>query len=163
MDAFMALVWGPSWRDLLERRVPGGGTQVERDAAATFESDLPALQSWRFDAEDAQRIDGPVLLVSGSASGPLFEEIRDLVHAWFPQTEEELLADANHGFPITHPRELAAALAVFLRRAATPFPVTFHENPLDERARTATAADVHGRARLLAGTPLNQLRLQIAA
>ena len=53
-----------------------------RDAAATFESDLPALQTWRCDAEDAQRVDVPVLLVSGTASGPLFEEIRDLVHAW---------------------------------------------------------------------------------
>jgi pimeloyl-ACP methyl ester carboxylesterase len=120
VDAFMALVWGPSWRDWVERRVPGGGTQGERDAAATFESDLPALQAWRFDAEDAQRVDVPVLLVSGTASGPLFEEIRDLVHAWFPQTEEELLADANHGFPITHPRELATALAAFLRRHPVP-------------------------------------------
>jgi pimeloyl-ACP methyl ester carboxylesterase len=116
VDAFMVSVWGPSWRDWVERRVPGGGTQAEQDAAAIFESDLPALQTWRFGAEDARRVDMPVLLVVGSASGPLFDEIRDLVHAWFPQTEEAVLADANHAFPITHPRELAAGLVAFLRR-----------------------------------------------
>jgi len=116
VDAFMSLVWNPGWRESVERRVPGSGTQAERDAAALFESDLPAIQTWRVGAEDVRRVEVPVLFVTGSASGPLFEEIRDLVHAWFPQAEDVVVADANHGFPISHPHEVAAGLAAFLRR-----------------------------------------------
>ena len=116
VDGFMRMFGGPSWRDSVERRVPGGAAQAERDAAATFESDVPALEAWQFGADQARRVRAPVLLVTGAASGVLFEEIHDLVHALLPQTEDMLLAGANHIFTVTHPRELAAGLAAFLRR-----------------------------------------------
>jgi 3-oxoadipate enol-lactonase len=116
VDGFMRLFCGPSWRDWIERRVPGGAAQAERDAVPTFESDVPALQTWQFGADQARKIQAPVLLVTGAASGTMFQEIRDLARVLLPQTEDVVLPDANHAFTMTHPQELAAVLATFLRR-----------------------------------------------
>jgi Predicted hydrolases or acyltransferases (alpha/beta hydrolase superfamily) len=116
LDAFMGLVWGPDWPAIVERRVPGGVAQAERDVATLFESDLPALMSWRFGAADAGRYAGPVLHVGGTASGPLLGEIRALIREWLPQTEDVAVDGANHAFPMTHPTEVAVALADFFGR-----------------------------------------------
>lgn len=115
LDAFMAMVWGPDWPAIVERRVPGGVAQAERDVATVFESDLPALMAWPFGAAEARRYEGPVLYVGGTAGGPLFEEIRALIREWLPQTEDVVVEGANHAFPLTHP-EIATALADFLGR-----------------------------------------------
>jgi pimeloyl-ACP methyl ester carboxylesterase len=72
--------------------------------------------SWRFDAQDASRIHCPVLRVSGSDSGPWFAEVRDLVIARLPQTEDVLLTGADHSLASTHTPQVADALADLLGR-----------------------------------------------
>lgn len=120
IDDFMALVWGREWRANLEQRVPGGGEQAEKDAMTVFESDLPALRDWRFEAGDARSITQPMLYLGGTESGPLFDDIRNLVRSWFPHAQDKVLTGANHSFPITHPMEVAISLATFFARHPLP-------------------------------------------
>jgi pimeloyl-ACP methyl ester carboxylesterase len=118
LEEFLAVVIGPDWRTEVEQRLPGAAEQMQRDTTTFFDTDLPALLSWRFDAEDASRIDCPVLQISGSDSGPWFAAVRELVLAWFPQTEDVLLAGADHSLALTHTPQVADALADFLGRHA---------------------------------------------
>jgi pimeloyl-ACP methyl ester carboxylesterase len=116
LDDFLAIVIGPNWRAEIEQRLPGAAEQMRRDTATFFDTDLPALLSWRFDAEDARRINCPVLHISGSDSGPWFAEVRDLVLTWLPQTEDVLVTGADHSLALTHTAQVADALADFLGR-----------------------------------------------
>lgn len=118
LEEFLALAIGPDWRTEVERRLPGAAEQMQRDTTTFFDTDLPALLSWRFDAEDARRVTCPVLHISGSESGPWFAEVRDLVLTWFPQAEDVLLTGADHSLALTHTPQIADALAAFLDRHA---------------------------------------------
>jgi pimeloyl-ACP methyl ester carboxylesterase len=116
VHAFFAAVCGPDWRSHVESTVPGGVEQAENDAATLFESDLPSVGAWEFGAEEAAKINQPVLYVLGSGSVPLFGEGRDLLHSWLPRTEDAVLADATHLLQMARPADAAAALADFLKR-----------------------------------------------
>lgn len=118
LEEFLVHVIGPDWRTEIEQRLPGAAEQMQRDTTTFFDTDLPALLSWRFDAEDAARINCPVLQISGTDSGPWFAEVRDLVLAWLPQTEDVLLTGADHSLVLTHTPQVADALADFLGRHA---------------------------------------------
>lgn len=118
LEEFLALVIGPEWRTEVERRLPGAAQQMQRDAATFFDTDLPALLSWHFEAEDAGRVACPVLHISGSDSGPWFAEVRDLMRTWLPQVEDVLFTGADHSLTLTHTPQIADALADFLGRNA---------------------------------------------
>ena len=120
LEEFLALVIGPDWRTEVEQRLPGAAEQMQRDATTFFETDLPALLSWRFDAEDARRVTCPVLHICGSDSGPWFAEVRDLILTWLPQAEDVVLTGADHSLALTHTPQVAEALADFLGRHAIP-------------------------------------------
>jgi pimeloyl-ACP methyl ester carboxylesterase len=120
LEEFLAQLIGPDWRTEVAQRLPGAAEQMQRDTTTFFDTDLPALLSWRFDAEDARRITCPVLQISGSDSGPWFAEVRDLVVHWLPQTEDILLTGADHSLALTHTPKIADALADFLARHAIP-------------------------------------------
>ena len=107
---------GADWRRDLEGQLPGAATQADRDAGTFFATDLPALLGWRFSVDDAHRISQPTLYVGGTASGPWFAEVRDLVLAWLPQAEDVVLDGADHSLALTHAPALAAALTSFLHR-----------------------------------------------
>jgi pimeloyl-ACP methyl ester carboxylesterase len=116
VHAFIAAVGGRDWRSHVERNVPGGIEQAESDAATLFDSDLPSIAAWKFDAEQARKINQPVLFVLGSDSVPLFVQGRDLLHSLLPHTEDALLADATHLLQMARPAEAAAALVDFLKK-----------------------------------------------
>ena len=118
LEEFLSLVIGPDWRTEVEQRLPGAAEQMQRDTTTFFDTDLPALLSWRFDAEDAHRVNCPVLHISGSDSGPWFAEVRDLVLTWLPQAEDVLITGADHSLALTHAPQIADALADFLGRHA---------------------------------------------
>jgi pimeloyl-ACP methyl ester carboxylesterase len=109
LEEFLALVIGPDWRTEVEQRLPGAAEQMQRDTATFFDTDLPALLSWRFTASDARRV-----------SCPVFHEVRDLVRTWLPQAENALLTGADHSLALTHASEVADAVADFLGRHAIP-------------------------------------------
>lgn len=113
---FSAAIWGPDWRAMLERRIPGGVQQMEKDAALLFDSDLPALQAWSFGPEEAAAVTHPVLHLAGSDALPIIEDVRVRIRTLLPQTEETLIDGANHSFAVTRPEEVAAALEAFWAR-----------------------------------------------
>lgn len=116
LEEFLPLVYGPHWHARMEQELPGATEQMQRDAATFFDTDLPALLSWRFDAALAGRVACPVLLVSGSAGGPWFAEVRRLMLTWLSHAEDVVLAGADHSLAVTHADPLAQALVGFLRR-----------------------------------------------
>lgn len=69
LEEFLDLAIGPEWRTEVEQNLPGAAEQMQRDTATFFDTDLPALLSWSFEAEDAGRVACPVLHISGSDSG----------------------------------------------------------------------------------------------
>jgi pimeloyl-ACP methyl ester carboxylesterase len=115
LDRFMARVLGPDWRTDIEQHLPGGAEQVEQDAETFFATDMPALMTWRFRAEDARRISQPVLYIGGSESGPWFAEVPELLLSWLRQAQDVVLKGADHSLAITHPAQVAEAIRAFLR------------------------------------------------
>jgi pimeloyl-ACP methyl ester carboxylesterase len=120
LDRFLTRVVGPDWRAAIERALPGAAEQMEQDTGTFFDTDIPALLAWRFEAEDARGITQAVLHIGGSESGQWFAEVRELVLAWLPQAEDVVLAGADHSLALTHPAQVAAALVDFLRRHPIP-------------------------------------------
>ncbi|HZJ07026.1 MAG TPA: alpha/beta hydrolase [Nocardioidaceae bacterium] len=114
LDRFLVRVVGPDWRQDIERHLPDGTAQVERDADTFFATDIPALLSWRFGQEDARRISQPVLYIGGAESGTWFAEVRELVLGWLPHAQDVMLAGADHSLALTHAAQVAAAMKSFL-------------------------------------------------
>jgi len=116
LGRFLRRVVGPDWRRDIAQHLPAGTAHVERDAETFFATDLPALLSWRFSGEDARRIRQPALYVGGTASGPWFAEVRQLILAWLPHAEDILIEGADHSLALTHAQQVATAIESFLRR-----------------------------------------------
>ena len=116
VDIFGRGVGGPDWRAEVGRTVPGGPEQAEDDARTFFEIELPALANWELDVEKAAKISQPILFVHGSASAPMFQEGRELVHTWFPHTEDLVVPGADHLLQMRAPRAVAEGVAGFLSR-----------------------------------------------
>jgi len=116
LEEFLTMLIGPDWRAEAERRLTGSVAQMERDATTFFATDLPALLTWEFNADDAARIASPVFYVGGAQSGPWFAEVRELILDWLPQAEDTVIPGAGHSLALTHPAELATAVVRFLRR-----------------------------------------------
>lgn len=117
VDEFLSLVGRDDWRQVIERAVPGGVEQAERDAATFFESELPTVAAWSFDVGRASVITCPVLSVLGSDSGPLFAEGRHFLHNWFPDCIDADLAGVTHLLQMEATEAVAEAVGHFLRTA----------------------------------------------
>lgn len=114
LDEFLTMVIGPDWRHDIEKQLPGSPTQMQADTPTFFDVDLPALLAWQFTAEDAARIDCPVLYVGGTESGPWFDEVRALVRAWVPHADDAAISGADHSLALTHAPQVAEAIASFI-------------------------------------------------
>ena len=124
VDSFMALVCGSDWRAEVQRTVPGGPEQAERDAATFFDVELPALGAWILSKEKASLICQPALYVLGAESGPRFERAKQVFQSIATHAEELLLPGMNHLLMIRNPTMVAQAIAHFLTR-----------HPLNDRPR----------------------------
>jgi pimeloyl-ACP methyl ester carboxylesterase len=116
VDSFMALVGGSAWRAEVQRTVPGGPAQAERDAATFFDVELPALGAWILSRENARRISQPILYVLGAESGPHFERAKQALQSVATHTEEALLPGMNHLLMMRDPGMVARSIAGFLAR-----------------------------------------------
>lgn len=116
LEVFMAMPMGPDWQVVTDAVLPGSSAQMRRDSTTFFDTDLPAVLSWRFGADDARRIVCPVLHVGGSDSGPWFAAVRTLILDWFPWAVDVVIDGADHALAMTHAGEVAYALAAFVRR-----------------------------------------------
>lgn len=116
LDAFLTIVIGPDWQQVTEEALPGSSTQMRQDVATFFDTDLPALLTWRFGPDDADRIGCPVLYVGGSESGSWFAEVFELILRWIPHAEDVIIDGADHSLALTHAPRIAEVLSAFLAR-----------------------------------------------
>lgn len=111
LDEFLSMLIGPDWRHVTEQRLPDSSMQMQRDASTFFDNDIPALLEWDFGPSQSSSITCPVLYIGGSASGPWFDEVRELMHSWFPDAGDVVIEGADHSLAVTHPRQIARAIA----------------------------------------------------
>lgn len=116
LEEFLTLVIGSDWRQVAENQLPGSSGQMQRDIVTFFDTDLPALLDWDFGPGDSRQITCPVLHIGGTESGRWFAEVRELILEWFPHAQDVTVDGADHSLALTHPVEIAEALAAFLRR-----------------------------------------------
>jgi pimeloyl-ACP methyl ester carboxylesterase len=119
IDGCLRIVFGPGYRGVLDRVVPGAFAQAVADADTFFQFEMPALQQWTFTQADAGRIEQPVLSVLGSKSHTHWigrREVHELVQAWFPRTEPFVLRGAAHALQIENATDMAKGLAGFFAR-----------------------------------------------
>jgi pimeloyl-ACP methyl ester carboxylesterase len=118
-DAFLKEVNGDNYRQVIDDRLPAGAFDLAlADLDTFFQVEMPALQEWRFTADDAKRITLPVVSVIGNDSAPVFIESHDLVMQWFPQAEELRIPEATHGLQMINPRAIAEGLSRFFAQHA---------------------------------------------
>src|SRR5919202_3119840 len=103
----------PGDRALVARNVPGALEQAIRDLDTYFRVEVPAHEAWNFTSAEGEQINQPVLWVEASESRPLYQECRDRVKAWMPQTETVVLDGASHLLHIQQPARAAALLSKF--------------------------------------------------
>ncbi|MCB0911542.1 MAG: alpha/beta fold hydrolase [Propionibacteriaceae bacterium] len=114
LESFMAATVGPDWRTRQESLAPGSVARIERDAAAFFAGDIPGLVAWEYGRGKAERVAAPVLYVGGTESGPWFDQTRAWASSLFPGLTSVTIQGAGHDLALTHPAELAGAIARFL-------------------------------------------------
>jgi pimeloyl-ACP methyl ester carboxylesterase len=116
-DAFLTGVVGTDYRQVIARFLPPGAFELAvSDLDTFFQVELPALQQWRFTAEEATRLQQPVLAVVGAETAPIFREGHELLKQWLPQAEELVVPQATHGLQFMNPRAVADGLARFFAR-----------------------------------------------
>lgn len=116
---FMSVVSGmdaPTWRAVLDERVPGAVEQAIKDADTFFGVELPALTEWAFTAEQAAAIGQPVLSVRGTNTQPLWVEVADFLQASVPHVEDCLIDGVGHLLHVERSEPVARAIAQFLDR-----------------------------------------------
>ena len=101
---------------LLEERIPGAVAQAIGDADTFFGIELPALAEWTFGAEQAARLDRPVLSVVGSETQPMWVEVAELLRSALPQVDECTIDGVGHLLQIQRPEPVARGMAEFLGR-----------------------------------------------
>jgi 3-oxoadipate enol-lactonase len=115
-DDFLVAMGGAGYREPLESVLPGAFHQAVADSDGFFTAEFPALGEWGFSAEDAKRVQAPVLRVQGEETIPWFAESNELLSEWLPESESSKIPDQGHFFPLTDPRRVAESVAPFLAR-----------------------------------------------
>ena len=114
VDTFAHGVFGPGYREALERGLPGAFEQAVADADAFFAQELPALQEWPFTEADARRVTCSVLAVRGEKSVPTFRPRLELLVSWLPQAESFELPGGSHLLHLENAPAVAEGMSSFL-------------------------------------------------
>lgn len=115
--AFMSAVSGLDWpacRALFAERVPGLTEQSVKDADTFFGIELPSLIEWSLTAEDAGRLQHPVLAVLGTETLPLWVEVTEYLRSTVPNLTVSTVDGVGHLLHIQRAEPVAAAIAQFL-------------------------------------------------
>jgi hypothetical protein len=115
VEVFGDNIFGMNWQSIIERAIPGSVEQALKDLD-TFIQELSAIQEWQFGSQQVAMIQQPLLSVRGVLRNNLFMiEVRDLLHSWFPQTEN-LDVLTTHLLQMQDPKSVAHGLAEFFSR-----------------------------------------------
>jgi pimeloyl-ACP methyl ester carboxylesterase len=115
-DDFLTAMGGTGYREPLDRLLPGSFDQAVRDSDAFFTVEFPALGEWGFSAEDAKRIDAPVLRVLGENTIPWFVDSDALFGKWLPNNEQSKIPGVGHFLQMEDPGPVAEGMAAFFAR-----------------------------------------------
>jgi pimeloyl-ACP methyl ester carboxylesterase len=120
LDIFMRDAVATDWKRALARTIPGSIEQAERDVRTTFEIETRAHGEWDFGEQKARTISQPILHIVGGDSHAMFQEIRKVLHSWFPQQVEDLavpgVAHGLHQMGGPYSAAVAEGMSRFLRR-----------------------------------------------
>lgn len=111
LETFSDAIFGPGWQTIVEQAVPGAVEQAVKDLD-TFIQELAPMQEWQFGPSDAAAIRKPVLSILGIRSTPYQQEVRQLLHAWLPQTED-CDVQSTHLLQMQDPQGVAHGLTEF--------------------------------------------------
>ena len=112
MSTFSQMSYGPEWRTLASR-VPGGPAQVEQDVDTVFQSEVPAMTSWRFGPAEGARILQPAIyLTGGGRHGGSLKQLK----TWVSGLESAIVPGTTHAMLMEDPKAVAEAIAAFLKR-----------------------------------------------
>ena len=101
------------WGDVPWDRLPEAQRTYAADRIHLIEESVPGL------IEDSQAIlapglleavDAPVTLIYGDRSPPIIDVVLEALETRLPRTRRVVIEGAGHMAPITHPREVAAAI-----------------------------------------------------
>lgn len=115
---FLGGVFGPNWRGELPGMVANGLEQVEANADLFFQSEMHAVLAYRFPPARVG-ISQPALLIL-SSEGESQASYAQALASWLPQTQQFVVADANHNLPMKQPHSIAERMAVFLGDTNAP-------------------------------------------
>lgn len=117
LDRLFIYLGGPTYREESDRHLPPGWFErIVADWKTGFQHDFVAMNSWGFDADDAARIDAPVLNMRAANSTALHHAYHDAIRSWIPHADNVALPDTGHFMPETNPKGTAEVLADFFSR-----------------------------------------------
>jgi pimeloyl-ACP methyl ester carboxylesterase len=117
VEAWLGPAFGPGWRDVLERALPGAFEQAVSDADTPFGVEVPSLQAWPRGPDDLRGLAVPVYtIVNEGAAWPGFRQTHDALLAWPPRAAGVVVPAASHLLQIEQPAAVADAIARFLDR-----------------------------------------------
>ena len=113
VDTWLTGAFGPGYREIADRALPGWFEQSVKDADVVFQVEAANIQQWSFTDVEAARINQPVLSAYHQDNWPGFQKAHELLQAWIPQTETAVLPIERHLLQIMDPRAVAATLTAF--------------------------------------------------
>jgi pimeloyl-ACP methyl ester carboxylesterase len=115
VEALFTVIQGDDWRVAFEV-VPDGPAKVVADAPTLFEVEMPALQSWTFEAEQVAAIDAPALVMGGTESVGFPPAATELLAKLLGGAEMRLVEGADHALIAQESDQVARAIAEFIGR-----------------------------------------------
>jgi pimeloyl-ACP methyl ester carboxylesterase len=116
VDTWLTGAFGPGYREIADRALPGWFEQAVKDADVVFQVEAANIQQWNFTPVEAARITQAVLSAYHQDNWPGFQKAHELLKAWIPQTEGAVLPVERHLLQIMNPSAVAVELAGFFAR-----------------------------------------------
>jgi len=90
---------------------------VEKDVDTVFQTESPAMASWRFGAAEGARVKQPIIYITG---GQRHGNSRNTLQPWIPQMEQQVIPGVTHAMLMENPPAVANAIAAFLAKHPLP-------------------------------------------
>jgi pimeloyl-ACP methyl ester carboxylesterase len=122
MDAFMRGIVDPDYERVLDSVLATWREDALKGTEAFFQTDQPALQGWRFEKAEAERVRQSAILFLGENStrvNPIREPVHNTLLSWLPSAEGHTLEGASHLLPLQAPARIAALLTAFYKARIT--------------------------------------------
>lgn len=112
-----------AYRTEMDANMPDGWYErALADLPHLFLHESPALRSFSYGPQEAQKITQPVLMLMGEKTESIFVEMIRQEQELLPHAEVREIPGSRHMAPVLHPAETAEALAAFLKAHPMPEP-----------------------------------------